>query len=76
MADEDERDRDKESVWVQIGRYSQLAFALPAATVVGWIIGVLLDRLLHTNFLYIVGLLLGIAAGFIELVRTVSRDTK
>ena len=75
MADEKQPDQ-KESLWVQIGRYSQLAFALPAATVVGWIIGALLDRWLHTSFLYLVGLLLGIAAGFIELVRTVSRDTQ
>lgn len=64
----------KPSVWIQIGRYSQLAFALPAATVVGWIIGVLLDRFLHTSFLYLVGLLLGIAAGFVELIRTVIKD--
>lgn len=75
MADED-KDTPKQSLWLQIGRYSQLAFALPAATVVGWILGALLDRWLHTNFLYLVGLLLGIAAGFVELVRTVSRDTK
>lgn len=76
MADEDKESRPKQSLWLQIGRYSQLAFALPAATVAGWILGVLLDRWLHTNFLYLVGLLLGIAAGFVELVRTVSRDTK
>lgn len=66
----------KPSVWIQIGRYSQLAFALPAATVVGWIIGVLLDRWLHTSFLYLVGLLLGIVAGFVELIRTVTKDEK
>jgi F0F1-type ATP synthase assembly protein I len=66
----------KDNPWVQIARYSQLAFALPAATVVGWAIGVGLDHWLHTTRLYIAGLLLGILAGFVELIRTVKRDSK
>jgi F0F1-type ATP synthase assembly protein I len=61
---------------VQFGRYSQLAFLLPCATVVGWLVGTALDRWLHTSWISIVGLFLGIAAGFIELIRTVTRDTK
>ena len=55
-----------------MARYSQLAFVLPAATVAGWLIGAGLDRWLHTKWLYLVGLILGIAAGFVELVRTVA----
>jgi F0F1-type ATP synthase assembly protein I len=35
-----------------------------------------LDRWLHTSWLYLAGILLGIAAGFIELIRAVTRDTK
>ncbi|MFZ0199139.1 MAG: AtpZ/AtpI family protein [Candidatus Sulfotelmatobacter sp.] len=66
----------KENFWVQAGRYSQLAFILPAALVVGWLIGAALDRWLHTTWLYLAGILLGIGAGFIELIRTVMRDTK
>jgi F0F1-type ATP synthase assembly protein I len=31
-----------------------------------------LDRWLHTTWLYLVGLILGIIAGFVELVRTVT----
>jgi ATP synthase protein I len=64
----------KENFWVQAARYSQLAFVFPAALVVGWLIGAALDRWLHTAWLYLAGLLLGIAAGFIELIRTVLRD--
>jgi len=67
-------DDDKKNPLVQIARYSQLAFVLPAATVVGWLIGVGLDRWLHTTWLYIAGILLGILAGFVELIRTVMRD--
>jgi F0F1-type ATP synthase assembly protein I len=57
--------------WVQFARYSQLAFVLPACTVAGWLIGAGLDRWLHTTWIYLLGLLLGIVAGFVELIRTV-----
>ena len=67
---------NKRSPWVQFGRYSQLAFMLPAGTVAGWLLGSLLDRWLHTTWINIVGLLLGTVAGLIELIRTVARDTK
>ena len=60
--------------WVQVGNYAQLAFLFPAATLVGWLIGVALDRWLHTTWLYIVGLLFGILAGFVELIRTVAKN--
>jgi ATP synthase protein I len=66
----------KKTFLLQFARYSQLAFVLPAALVVGWLIGAGLDRWLHTSWLYLAGLLLGITAGFIELIRTVLRDTK
>jgi F0F1-type ATP synthase assembly protein I len=36
---------------------------------------VALDRWLHTNWLYIVGLILGIIAGFVELIRTAMKDS-
>ena len=52
-----------------MARYSQLAFVFPAATVAGWLIGVGLDRWLHTTWLYIAGLVVGIVAGFVELIR-------
>jgi F0F1-type ATP synthase assembly protein I len=66
----------KKNPWVQVGRYSQLAFMLPAGTVAGWLLGSALDRWLHTSWISVVGLFLGIAAGMIELIRTVLRDTK
>ena len=67
---------EKKSFWLQFARYSQIAFVFPAALVVGWLIGAALDRWLHTTWLYLAGILLGIAAGFIELIRTALRDTK
>ncbi len=66
----------RENFWVQAARYSQLAVILPAALVVGWLGGAALDRWLHTTWLYLAGILLGIVAGFVELIRTVMRDNK
>ena len=60
---------------MQMANYAQLAVIFPAATVVGWLIGLALDRWLHTTWLYIVGLLLGIVAGFVELIRTAMKNS-
>ena len=69
-------DPNEKSTWVQLARYSQLAFIFPAATVAGWLIGAGLDRWLHTTWLYLVGLILGIVAGFVELIRAAMADSK
>ena len=60
---------DKKNSWVQMANYAQLAVIFPAATVVGWLLGLALDRWLHTTWLYLAGLILGIIAGFVELIR-------
>ena len=69
---EDSPERPKKSLIVQLANYSQLAFIFPAATVVGWLIGSALDHWLHTTWLYLAGLILGIIAGFVELIRLVT----
>jgi len=64
----------KTNPYVQMANYAQLAVVFPAATLIGWLIGTAFDRWLHTTWLYIVGLILGIVAGFVELVRTAAAD--
>lgn len=59
-----------------VGEYTSLAFLLPAATFIGYLMGYLLDRAFHTHFLYIPFLILGIAAGFVQLIRQLLRDTR
>jgi F0F1-type ATP synthase assembly protein I len=66
----------KKSATQQVGEYTSLAFLLPTATFVGYAIGYLLDKAFGTHFLYLVFLLLGIAAGFVQLLRHLLRDTK
>jgi F0F1-type ATP synthase assembly protein I len=69
-----ENDREKKNAFVQMANYAQLAIVFPAATLIGWLIGVGLDRWLHTSWLYIVGLILGVIAGFVELIRTANAN--
>ena len=68
----DDRNSEKRRFLVLVARYSGLALALPASTFVGWVIGALLDKWLHTTWLYLAGLILGIIAGFVELIRVVT----
>ena len=68
----DQRDSEKRSFLVLVARYSALALGLPASTFVGWVIGTLLDKWLHTTWLYLVGLIVGSIAGFVELIRAVT----
>jgi ATP synthase protein I len=74
MSDKNSSER---GLWLQLARYSELAFIFPATTVAGWLIGLGLDHWLHTTWLYMVGLILGIIAGFVQLIRLVtSSDSK
>ena len=56
--------------------YTALALLLPVSTLVGYLLGSLLDRLFHTSFLYVVFLILGSVAGFVQLIRQVMQDTR
>lgn len=72
--DSQQTDQSKKNAYVQMAHYAQLAIVFPAATLIGWLIGSAFDRWLHMTWLYIVGLLLGIIAGFVELIRTASAN--
>lgn len=70
------RNRDgNANAWRQVGRYTTLAFVMPSSLFVGYLLGWALDKYFGTNWIYIPGLLLGIAAGFVELIREVQKDT-
>ena len=66
----------KKSNWAQVGDYASLGVALPAMTVTGYFIGVLLDHWFGTTYLYLVFLIIGIAAGFVEMYRIVTRNSR
>ena len=70
MADE-HRDDKTESAAILWARYSEIAFIIPAAVVVGLLIGKLLDHWLHTHWLYIAGVIAGAILGFVQMIRMV-----
>ena len=54
----DERpEKREESPWVMVARYSEIGFMIPAAVIVGYLLGWLADYLLHTHWLYLVGII-------------------
>ncbi len=50
----------------------QLAIALPAGCLIGWLAGAWLDRHFHQGWMGITGILLGATGGFIQIFRTAS----
>ncbi|MGC2745650.1 MAG: AtpZ/AtpI family protein [Candidatus Angelobacter sp.] len=73
---QEKNDPKEENIWRQIGRYSNLAFVLPAAIIGGLIIGHLLDRWLKTTWITLAGLFVGCIAGFAELIRGIIQSSK
>ena len=85
MADDGSKNDDKAtsgggkgalSELVKAGAMIQLAIALPAGCVIGWMVGSWLDRHFHQSWISIVGILLGALAGFVQIFRTASRYVK
>jgi ATP synthase protein I len=67
---------EDENPFRQFGRFMGLAFLLPCCAVVGYAIGHYLDKAFGTSWLTLVFLLLGIAAGFVELFREMNAASK
>ena len=59
---------------IRAEKMTQIAFVMPAAVLIGWGLGALLDKWLHQNWIYIVGLVMGAAAGLFEAVRQALRE--
>jgi len=54
----------------------QLALAIPAGCFVGLLLGSWLDRHFQQHWMTVAGMLLGAAAGFVQIFTTVSRMSK
>jgi F0F1-type ATP synthase assembly protein I len=63
------RNGDNRNPWVMVARYSEIGFIIPAAVLLGFIVGKLLDYWLHTQWLFVVGLIFGAVIGFVEMIR-------
>ena len=47
----------------------QIALVLPLSCIIGWALGDFLDHKLHQSWIAMLGLALGVAAGFIQVIR-------
>jgi F0F1-type ATP synthase assembly protein I len=55
--------------WVAVARYSEIGFMIPASLLVGYFLGWLADRFLHTHWIYLFGIIFGAVAGFVSMLR-------
>ena len=61
--------KKKPNPMVTLARYSEIGFIIPAAMVVGYLMGLGLDHWLHTHWIYIAGIIFGAIVGFIKMIR-------
>ena len=54
----------------------QLALVLPAAVLIGWVVGAALDKHFGVGWIGVAGVLVGAVAGFVQIFRTASRFLK
>ena len=63
-----------QGTWRALGELSSIGLVLVVSTIIGLVGGYYADRLLGTSpWLLLLGLTLGIAAGFVNLFRSVNR---
>jgi F0F1-type ATP synthase assembly protein I len=67
-------ENQKSLIW--LSKYLSLAFTLPASVLAGYILGAVADHWLHIPILRAVGILLGMVAGLIQIMREISRDER
>ncbi len=65
---------DKKNPLVTVVRYSEIGFILPAAVFLGYLIGTALDHWLHTTWIVIAGVIFGVVAGFVSMIRMALRS--
>ena len=65
-------DPRKPNPLVAAARYSEIGFIIPAAILLGYGAGRLLDYWLHTHWLFIAGVIFGAVVGFVQMIRMAS----
>ncbi len=58
-----------ESALVTMLKYSEIGFIIPAAIVLGYLVGKGLEHWLHRSWLPVAGVIFGVVAGFVSMIR-------
>ena len=61
---------------VRVESLIQLGLLLPACVVIGWALGLALDRWLNLHWINVAGLIAGAIAGFVQTIRIVLSHSK
>lgn len=54
----------------QAEKLMQIAFVLPSGMLLGWGAGYVADKIMHTHWATVTGLILGIVLGMVSVIRT------
>jgi ATP synthase protein I len=74
VADDDNNSKPRgTSDFIKVESMVQLAIALPAACLIGWGAGALIDKHFGTGYWGLVGIGVGAVAGFVQIFTTASR---
>jgi F0F1-type ATP synthase assembly protein I len=73
---EDPKLPDEQKFIASAARYSEIGFIIPAAVILGFFLGKLLDFWLHTHWLYLAGLIFGAVVGFVQMIRMATASMK
>jgi F0F1-type ATP synthase assembly protein I len=67
---------DEQKFITSAARYSEIGFIIPAAVVLGFFLGKLLDYWLQTHWIYLAGLIFGAIVGFVQMIRMATASMK
>lgn len=73
---ENSKPPDEQRFIASAARYSEIGFIIPAAVILGFFLGKLLDFWLHTHWLYLAGLIFGAVVGFVQMIRMATASMK
>ena len=68
--------REAESPWVMVARYSEIGFMIPAAVLVGYLLGLDGGSLSAYPLALSVGIIFGAVAGFVSMIRKALESSK
>ncbi len=57
---------------IKAEKLTQIAFVMPISLAVGWLLGGVLDKVLHQHWIYLAGIVLGIVSGFLQIFRMIA----
>lgn len=57
---------------IKAEKLTQIAFVIPISLAVGWLLGGVLDKVLHQHWIYLAGIVLGTVSGFLQIFRLIA----